>query len=300
VLSTLCLLLPLWCVAAPVATPPALVASQPSAKASKPAPSAKSEGEPASTLVRVPDGRMLAPDIARIINRGELIVAVLNRDTPPFVYEKNGELTGVDIALMRQVSTELKVPIRFDRSAKTYDEVVNQVAMGHADLGVSKLARTLKRAQSVQFSDPYMRLEHSLLINRLAFANVAREQSVSQAVRNFTGTIGVLAGSAWEEFARRNFVKAKVVPFATWPKAVEAAKRGEVVAAYRDAIEVRTIMKSDASLALTMRTVSFSDLQSVLCVMVGSRDNMLLAFVNEIVANQTEPPTVSALLQQMQ
>jgi ABC-type amino acid transport substrate-binding protein len=283
VLKTLCLLLPLWCVATWAATPPA-----------------KANPEPASPLVRVADGRMLAPDIARIINRGELIVAVLERDTPPFVYQKNGELAGVDIALVRQVSAELKVPIRFDRSAKTYDEVVQLVASGHADLGVSKLARTLKRAQSVQFSDPYMRLEHSLLINRLAFANVAREQSVSQAVRHFTGTIGVLAGSAWEEFARRNFTQAKVVPFATWPKAVDAAKRGEVVAAYRDAIEVRTIMKADPSLALTMRTVSFTDLQSVLCVMVGSRDNMLLAFVNEIVANQTEPPTVSALLQQMQ
>jgi ABC-type amino acid transport substrate-binding protein len=280
VLRTLCLLLPLWCAAAIAAKPAVPV-------------------EPVSPLVRVPDGRMLAPDIARVINRGALIVAVLERDTPPFVYEKNGELAGVDIALVRQVSTELKVPIRFDRSAKTYDEVVQLVASGQADLGVSKLARTLKRAQSVQFSDPYMRLEHSLLINRLAFANVAREQSVSQAVRNFTGTIGVLAGSAWEEFARRNFTLATVVPFPSWPKAVEAAKRGEVVAAYRDAIEVRTIMKSDASLALTMRTVSFSDLQSVLCVMVGSRDNMLLAFVNEIVANQIEPPTVSALLQKM-
>jgi len=283
-MRALCLLLPIWCAAALAATPPA-------------AP--KAQAAPVSPLVRVSDGRMLAPDIARIINRHELIVAVLERDTPPFVYAKDGELAGVDIALMRQVAKELQVPIRFDRSAKTYDEVVQQVASGQADLGVSKLARTLKRAQSVQFSDPYMRLEHSLLVNRLAFANVAREQSVSQAVRNFTGTIGVLAGSAWEEFARRNFVYAKVVPYATWPKAVEAAKRGEVVAAYRDAIEVRTIMKADPSLALTMRTVSFSDLQSVLCVMVGSRDNMLLAFVNEIVANQTEVPTVSALLQHM-
>lgn len=280
-LKALCLLLPLWCASAAAATP-------------------KAAPEPGNPLVRVADGRMLAPDIARIINRGELIVAVLDKNTPPFVQEKNGELTGVDIKLVRQVSAELKVPIRFDRSAKTYDEVVQLVATGHADLGVSKLARTLKRAQSVQFSDPYMRLEHSLLVNRLAFANVARDQSVSQTVRNFTGTIGVLAGSAWEEFARRNFTRATVVPYPSWPKAVDAAKRGEVVAAYRDAIEVRTIMKADPSLALTMRTVSFTDLQSVLCVMVGSRDNMLLAFVNEIVANQTEVPTVSSLLQQMQ
>jgi ABC-type amino acid transport substrate-binding protein len=252
-----------------------------------------------SPLVRVPDGRMLAPDMARIVLRGELIVAILNKDTPPFVQEKGGVLSGVDIDLVRQIGKELMVPVRFDRSAKTYDEVVQLVANGQADLGVSKLARTLKRAQSVLFSTPYMRLEHALLINRLAFAHVARDQSVTQAVRNFTGTIGVLAGSAWEEFARRNFVKATVVPFPLWRDAVEAVKRGEVATAYRDAIEVRSIMQADPSLALTLRTVSFSDLQSILCVMVGSRDVVLLSFVNEVVANQTEQLSVSKLLKLM-
>ena len=200
---------------------------------------------------------------------------------------------------MRQVSDELKVPIRFDRSSKTYDEVVQLVALGRVDLGVSKLARTLKRAQSVQFSTPYMHLEHSLLINRLAFSPAARDQSVSQAVRNFTGTIGVLGGSAWEEFARRNFAKATVVPYPTWTSAVDAVKKGDVVAAYRDAIEVRMIMKADPSFALTMRTVSFSDLHSSLCVMVGSRDFSLLSLVNEVIANQTEHLTVSHLLKKL-
>lgn len=263
---------------------------------------AKAEIQPAtndSGVVRMPDGRLVAPEIARIIARGELIVAVMSRDTVPFAYEVNGKLMGVDIELVQQVSAELKVPIRFDRSAKTYDEVVEMVAMGRADLGVSKLARTLKRAKYVLFSDPYMRLEHSLLINRLAFASVARDQSVAQAVRNFNGKISVLAGSAWEEFARRNFVKATIVPYPTWAKAVEAVKKGEVVAAYRDAIEVRTIMQSDPTLALTLRTVSFSDLESILCVMVGPRDFVLQSFVNEIIANQPEKLTVNGLLKRM-
>ena len=267
---------------------------------SPPTPSAaQAQSEPHSPLVRVPDGRVLAPDIASIVKRGELIVAILSKDTPPFVYEKDGVLAGVDIDLIRQVGYELKVPVRFDRTSNTYDAVVQMVANGQADLGVSKLARTLKRAQTVQFSEPYMRLEHALLVNRLAFADVAREQSVSQAVRSFTGTVGVLAGSAWEEFARRNFTKAKVVPYPTWAKAVEAAKMGEVVAAYRDAIEVRMIMKAEPSLALTMRTVSFSDLHSVLCVMVGSQNHMLLSFVNEVVLAQTEQLTVNNLLNRM-
>jgi polar amino acid transport system substrate-binding protein len=277
-LKAFCVVLPLWCGFSFAKTP---------------------SPEPAPQLVQVPDGRMVAPDIARILNRGELVVALLDRDTPPFVVVKDGVISGVDISLVRQVAAELKVPVRFDRSAKTYDEVVQMVALGRTDLGVSKLARTLKRAQSVQFSTPYLLLDHALLVNRLAFAKLAYDQSVTQAVRNFTGSIGVLAGSAWEEFARRNFARAQVVPFSSWTLAVEAVKRGEIVAAYRDAIEVRKVMLADPSLALTMRTVSFTDLNSVLCIMVGPRDNMLLAFVNEIVTNQTEPVTLNALLKQL-
>ncbi|TAG34833.1 MAG: amino acid ABC transporter substrate-binding protein [Polaromonas sp.] len=285
----------------------ALAQTNPTTSAKPAAPAnvgvAKAELQPPtandSGVVRMPDGRLVAPEIARIIARGELIVAVMSRDTVPFVYEVNGKLVGVDIELAQQISDELKVPIRFDRSAKTYDEVVELVAMGRADLGVSKLARTLKRAKYVLFSDPYMRLEHSLLINRLAFASVARDQSVAQAVRNFNGKISVLAGSAWEEFARRNFIKATIVPYPTWATAVEAVKKGEVVAAYRDAIEVRTIMQSDPTLALTLRTVSFSDLESILCVMVGPRDFVLQSFVNEIIANQPEKLTVNGLLKRM-
>ena len=60
--------------------------------------------------------------------------------------------------------------------------------------------------------------------------------------------------------------------FPTWTEAVEAAKKGEIVAAYRDAIEVRMIMKAEPSLALTMRTVSFRDLHSVLCIMAGEQN----------------------------
>ena len=37
-----------------------------------------------STLVKVADGRLVAAELARIINRGVLIVALHEKDTPPF------------------------------------------------------------------------------------------------------------------------------------------------------------------------------------------------------------------------
>jgi ABC-type amino acid transport substrate-binding protein len=256
-------------------------------------------GAAESNLVRVPDGRMLAPDIARIIIRGELVVALHKNNTPPFVDEKDGKLVGVDIDLVQRVGRELKVPVRFDRSSNTYDEVTELVAAGKADLGVSKLARTLKRAQSVLFSTPYMNLEHALLMNRLGFAEMAEQKNVAAAVKTFDGKIGVLAGSAWVEFAKRNFPKATVVAYPTWPEVINAAKTGQVVAAYRDAVEVRQVMLTDPTLAITLRTVTFNDLHSLLCVMVGSRDTVLLSFVNDIVAGQTVKLTSTGLINKM-
>lgn len=254
--------------------------------------------EPAarSPLVRVADGRMLAPDIARIVNQGELVVAMLATDTPPFFSVQNGVLAGTDVDLVQLVGRELGVPVRFDRSAKTYDGVVEAVAEGRADLGVSRLARTLKRGQMVHFSNTYMRLSHALLINRVSFAALAGEQPLPQVIRNFSGTLGVIAGSSWEEFGRRNFPRAKLVLFPTWAEVVNATKTGAVVAAYRDELEVMQIVRNDPGLALTLRTVTFSDMESPLSLMVGVRDTTLLSFVNEVIAQRADKPTVNSML----
>jgi ABC-type amino acid transport substrate-binding protein len=252
-----------------------------------------------SPLVKVADGRMLAPDIARIVNRGELVVAMLKTDNPPFFSVKNGELIGTDVDLAKLIGQELGVPVRFDRSPETYDSVAEVVANGQADLGISRLARTLKRGQIVHFSSVYMRLGHALLINRVRFAELSGGRTPPQVLRNFTGKISVIAKSSWEEFGPRNFPNAKIIPYPSWAAAVEAVKKGDVVAAYRDELEVMAIVRRDPSLALTLRTVTFNDLESPLSMMVGVRDATLLSFVNEVIAQRPEKPTVASVLKLM-
>ena len=241
-------------------------------------------------------GRLLAPDISRIVKRGELVVALTTTDTEPFFFVREGRLQGVDIELAEKIGSALGVPVRFDRSPKTHDEVIHHVAIGRADLGVGKLARTLKRAQSVVFSVPYIKLEHGLLINRAAFARLAEGQTLSQTVRRFNGTIGVIAGSAWEEFASRNFPLAKIVPFRTWGQALEAVQSGEVVSIYRDALELQSFIRSKSSLALTLRTITFRDLESTISVMINPQDIVLRSFIDELIAQWIERPSVTDLL----
>lgn len=252
-----------------------------------------------SYLVSVPGGGRAAPDIARILNRGELIVAMVATDTPPFFSEKNGVMVGIDIDLVNEIAAELKVPVRYERSAKTFNQVVEVVADGKADFGISKLARTLARAKMVNYTMPYMGIKHALLVNRLALAKIAKDRPAPQVIREFNGTLGVLAGASWEEFAGKNFPKAEMIRFKTWEEAVEAVKQGKIVAAYRDEFEVNTVFQEDPKLTLTLRTITFNDLESSLAMPVGINDRALLGFLNEFISLRAEKPSIDAIMKAM-
>jgi polar amino acid transport system substrate-binding protein len=250
----------------------------------------------ASPLVVMSDGRLMAPDIARVIEQGELVVAMFRTDSPPFFVEKNGVLSGIDVDLARMIGKELGVPVRFDRSSATVDGVVEMVGSGRADLAISRLGRTVKRSQMVLFSTPYLMLGHAMLINRLRLAEMSGDRPIAQVVRGFKGRIGVMANTSWEEYGRRYFPHATIVTFPNWPAVVDAVRLGQVAAAYRDELEVRAVLQRDPGLALTLRTVTFNDAQSALSVMTNVRDTSLLAFVNEVIAARTDKPSVSAAL----
>jgi len=175
-----------------------------------------------NTMMRLASGALVSVDIGQILQRGELVVAMLATDSPPFFYIDGDRLTGIDVRMAEQIAAELKVALRIDRSAKSFNEVVEIVARGDADLGASKLSRTLARAQSVRFSDPYLSLSHALIINRLEFAKISRDMPLPTVIRNLNGSIGVIAKSSFADFAVRNFPKAKSfnTPVGTrfWPQ----------------------------------------------------------------------------------
>ena len=83
-------------------------------------------------LVKMPDGRLLTPEFARIVARGELVVAVLGVDQPPFFQQQNGQLVGIDIDIAKELAAKLGVKARFNRDAKTFDAVVTLLANGDA------------------------------------------------------------------------------------------------------------------------------------------------------------------------
>lgn len=248
------------------------------------------------SLVKVADGRMLAPDIARIVTRGELVVAMLGVDTPPFFYEKKGELVGLEVDLAKSLGKELGVNVRFNRTARTFNAVVDTIARGEADIAISKLSRTLARAQVISFSQPYLSLNHALILNRVKFAQFAKDRALPDVIRNFNGSVGVIAKSSFADYAKRNFPNAKVIEYPGWGDVLKALDKGEVIGAYRDEFEVKRILKIDPTASLVLRTVTFKDLEDTLGIAVGINDPVLLAFINEFLVQRSDKLTTSKVL----
>lgn len=255
----------------------------------------------ANGLVRVPDGRLLAPDIARIVMRGELVVAMLKVDTPPFFFfDEAGKWTGLEVGLAESLAKELGVKLRLNRDAGTFNAVVDLLASGQADLAISKLSRTLARTQTIAFSDAYLTLNHSLILNRVKFAQLARGRALPEVIRDFNGSIGVIAKSSFADYARTNFPHAKVQEFPTWNDVLLALHKGEIVSAYRDEFEVKRVLKADPTVSLVLRTVTLKDLEDTLGIGVGVTDTTLLAYVNQFLAQRTEKLDIQKVLQALE
>lgn len=239
------------------------------------------------------------PDIQRIAARGALVVAVPSFDAPPFFYTQDGEVRGLDADMAHDLANALGVQVRFNRQAATFNDAVDLVAEGRADIAICKLSRTLARARKIRFSDPYLTLNHALAIHRLAFAALARGRDLATVVRNFTGSIGVIDQSAFADYAVHNFPQAHVVRYPDWNAAVRALLQGQVTALYRDEFEIERLFRSDPRMALTLRTVTFSDIQDSLGMAVASDSHQLLAVANLYLAQRTEKLTVAKVLERL-
>ena len=186
------------------------------------------------------------------------------------------------------MADELGVKLVISRDAPAFNDLVTQVAAGKADLAVSKLSKTLTRAKTVKFSTPYMVFKQGLLFNRLQLAKVASESEVNNFVRNYKGTIGVIANSSYANYAKTNFPHATIKEFKTWDDAVQALINGEVLSVYRDELEIKKVLSSIPQSSLTLKPIYLKDLTDPIAIAVGRDNSQLLYWVNFFLENQKQ------------
>lgn len=231
---------------------------------------------------------LLPPDIQRILDRGRLIVSMPKKDNPPFfAIDEKGQYWGLDVELARGFAAQLGVAVEFNRQAESYNAAVEEVLQRRADVAWCKLSRTFERAMRVHYSRPYVILRQALLINRLGLAKQTQSNiPVEETVQKLQGSIGVIAKSSYEDYANKYFHQAKIISYETWEQVVAAAEKGEVIAAYRDELEIKKIIKANPGSALNFKTAVINDTTDPITVAVAWDSSTLLALVNIYLENQ--------------
>ena len=175
----------------------------------------------------------------------------------------------------------LGVGLTVDTSSKTFNDVVREVEWHRADLGISKLSKTLPRAQTVVFSDAYVQLHRAMLVNRLQLAQLAHGDDVVPRIQHFDAKLGVIKGSSYIDYARVAFPKAQLVEYPDWATEVAAARKGDIVAAFRDELEIKNVLEHDPGAALVFQSVIFSDSIDSIAIASPYDDTTLRSLVNQ-------------------
>ncbi len=238
----------------------------------------------AASLIFLPRAFAQAPlpqgDLAGLVERGTLRMVMPGFSSPPFFDEEDGTGQGLDFDLARGIAAALRVGMTLERSPGTFDDAVRAVEAGEADIAVCKLSRTLSRGRVIRYSQPYARLHHGLVTNRVRFAQMAGGRPADEVIRSFSGDLGVIAHSSFAEYAPVNFPGARLHEFADWPSMIEAVRGQAIDMAYRDDFEIKKLMVDDPSLTVVARSITLTDKTDTLAVGVRPDAPHLASFVD--------------------
>jgi len=248
-------------------------------------------------IAQPPSRAGLARDLQEIVDAKVLRVAVTRFDLPSFhVRGADGALLGPEIDMAQQIGRALGVGVEFLDQAESFDGVVDFVAVGRADIGVSKLSQTYNRLKRVRFSEPYVTLRHALLFNRVAIARNAGGRPPAAVLQKYQGRIGVIAGSAYVDFAQRNFSDATVVEARNWDGAIESLLSGQVDALYRDEFEIRRVLKNKPALNVQLGSAVIIDQNALLSIAICDTCSKLQEFINYHITRTRGAFTLKGLL----
>lgn len=232
-----------------------------------------------STAVQAND----PPDIARIKQRGELVVAMYYEDVPPFyMHDANNELVGIDVDIARDIADKLGVTLRLNRDSKTYDDIIQTVVNQQADIGISALSDTLERAKVVRFTAPYWSLKQALLLNRLklsAYKNHPNFKKTELLLNQKGIRIGVIKGSSYIDFAKKLFPLAEIISYDNLAQGIEDTKKSNTLAFLYDEVEIMNWNKVHPEDSLFLRTDFITQSVDTLAIAVRWQDTHLLAWL---------------------
>jgi len=222
----------------------------------------------------------LISKIEEIKKKGVFEVAIYSKDIAPFfMHNAQGTLVGFDVDIAKDIARRLQVEVKFNKKSKTYNEVIELVAKGDVDAGISFLSNTLSQVQKVYFTDNYMVVKQTLVINRKMRAS-HENNNIFTLLNQRKMTIGVLEGSSYIEYARDSFPDVSLMLFKNYNMLYEAVIDKKVIAVLTDSVNIKNWFLKKPETALYLQTKILNDKADPISIAVNWKNTHFLLWLN--------------------
>ena len=157
---------------------------------------------------------------------------------PPFEYEENGDYTGFDIDLIREIATGMGLDLSVQKQGFEAIQGGTAVSAGMCDLSASAITITPERAANLEFSDPYYESLQTLL--------VASDSDI-KGIDDLAGTsVGVQQSTTGASYAQEHVKGADIIEYPSDAELFQAIKAGNIDSILQD-IAVNTDHTKDGA-----------------------------------------------------
>jgi polar amino acid transport system substrate-binding protein len=217
-----------------------------------------------------------AQTLKRIVDEGVLRVAMSGNQQPfNFKYGRGNKIVGIDVDLATELARVMNVELEI--VPVPFDELVDALTDGRADMVISGMTITAPRSLDVSFVGPYMLSGKSVLVTRKA----AAERSTPAELNDDGVTLAALRGSTSESLVRRDLPEPTLVPVADYDEGVKKLMAGEVDGMVAD-VPILAYTRNrypDAELELLMPQLSVEPLGIVISRDDPQLENLLRNYV---------------------
>lgn len=214
-----------------------------------------------------------ADTLNKIIQRGELRVAVQTQGPPFSFVDKNGKRSGSSVELCRMIAKEMGVKIKF--LDYDWDGLIPALMSKKADMLAADMTATLKRALKVSFTDPFYVSKDVVFTKR---KNAGKFKSLEDCNKPGVRT-AVLLGSTGETDAKRLLARSTIKSYkGGGPLLINAVISGKADIGVNDLSAIRGQMQNFPKGSITILPIALS--AQPLSFAVRPEDTHLLQWLN--------------------
>lgn len=162
------------------------------------------------------------PVLDRVVEQGVLRVAMSGDQQPfNFVFGRSKSVIGLDVDLAEALAGSMNVKLEIIRMP--FDELIDAVEHGRADMVISGMTITPQRTRKVSFVGPYMLSGKSLL----ATAKLMSKTKTIAGLNSSDVTLVALKGSTSESLVQQKLPKASLTVVANYDEGVQMLLAGK-------------------------------------------------------------------------